>query len=70
MGLGTHIVSIGIFSDTLKLLHEVQKFVTQGCVAKIKCGKYLILKNRKNHIFFGSSLCRAKDGLCKALTLN
>nr|VFK09088.1 MAG: hypothetical protein BECKLPF1236B_GA0070989_100511 [Candidatus Kentron sp. LPFa] len=31
--------------NALRLLHEAQNLVAQGCVTKIKCGKYLILKD-------------------------
>nr|VFK11237.1 MAG: 3-deoxy-D-arabinoheptulosonate-7-phosphate synthase [Candidatus Kentron sp. LPFa] len=48
-------------------MREAQNLVAQGGAAKIKCNKYLILKDRENHIFFDPLLCRARDGSCKAL---
>nr|VFK18239.1 MAG: hypothetical protein BECKLPF1236A_GA0070988_101932 [Candidatus Kentron sp. LPFa]VFK32785.1 MAG: hypothetical protein BECKLPF1236C_GA0070990_101812 [Candidatus Kentron sp. LPFa] len=34
-----------------RLLHKVQNLVAQGGAAKIGSNKYLILKDRENHIF-------------------
>nr|VFK11069.1 MAG: hypothetical protein BECKLPF1236A_GA0070988_1004812 [Candidatus Kentron sp. LPFa]VFK27409.1 MAG: hypothetical protein BECKLPF1236C_GA0070990_1004612 [Candidatus Kentron sp. LPFa] len=58
-----------MFTDSLRLLHEVQNLVAQGGATKIKCNKHLILKDRENHIFLDPLLCRARDGSCKVLSL-
>nr|VFK06122.1 MAG: hypothetical protein BECKLPF1236A_GA0070988_1000142 [Candidatus Kentron sp. LPFa]VFK22576.1 MAG: hypothetical protein BECKLPF1236C_GA0070990_100019 [Candidatus Kentron sp. LPFa] len=49
-----------------RLLHEVQNLVAQGGTAKIKCNKYLILKDRENHIFLRSVALPSQEWLVQS----